>query len=843
MRKSRFLKHFKASVLSFCVICFALLYPALPSEAAKLTRYVVTDCIAPVFETLKQAKNAPKGGWKTIPEDLDYSSAVVYGDTAEGVPSSKKGWVLLKNGDDDLGFIQEGALTPFPVYDSMEPAPFQVVKETVIPCVLPGKKPVSGFSKFSLPYGAVVTVEGSTKIKEKDKEKTWLLCFFGSDYDASVKDADYTTGSDRRAGWVPAETVLDLAASVPDLSKVEENKLPKKLDGAEHKAILKNGFYVNPKPVLHEFMNNDDMVDAYSNIPPLTPKIITSDFPLHAFHLYFDRMLQKVEEKVLIGRSGELLTAMNGAFKKLRPELEGTDSGKKVAALVNDWLMIATHLVTGGGTELTGDAAGFAAMINEGTGSALSPFTGIIQDFTLFKPRGHYTLNDSLKAYFKVSYMLGTPFPLDTNTGAAASLVLCRILAEPDVEAKWKNLFDPICYMVGSSNVNSYYDLSGVTAQFKLSDIGDNAKIEEIKAALDKAARESVIQRLPGKKFAVLPRRVTFDAMIFETLTGLKDSTDNKRALPDPLDVMAVLGSPAAREEVKKYEHFNGYSEKLAELGKMWPEYRAGGYGDNVYTSWLAFAEIYFEPTLSGQFFAHSPAWGYKKLITAEASVTELKHDTILYAEQSGAEMGEGGDLGAAPFKLPIARGYVEPEAKLYRAMAETSGKIIKFLKEMFPDDENEYYTVNLSEFADTMNTLAGMSDRAVADSMTYDDFLMIRDFKLPSVMPEGISDVFEEEAQKQLRMALVADVATDPDTGDVLYMGTGVPRKISVYVNDRSGGFRLTEGYVFSYYSFTQSNSEGRIDDDQWKSMVYDPEKQGALKLRLPDWSEKVNQ
>ena len=96
---------------------------------------------------------------------------------------------------------------------------------------------------------------------------------------------------------------------------MEEDKLPAKLDAAERKALLKNGFYVDPKPVLIEYLNEDDMVDAYSSIDSLTPRFITADLPLHAFHLYFDRMLQKVEQKVLLPRTFELLSAMDEALK------------------------------------------------------------------------------------------------------------------------------------------------------------------------------------------------------------------------------------------------------------------------------------------------------------------------------------------------------------------------------------------------------------------------------------------------------------------------------------------------------------------------------------------------
>ena len=124
---------------------------------------------------------------------------------------------------------------------------------------------------------------------------------------------------------------------------------------------------------------------------------------------------------------------------------------------------------------------------------------------------------------------------------------------------------------------------------------------------------------------------------------------------------------------------------------------------------------------------------------------------------------------------------------------------------------------------------------------MTPSDFLTIIELRLPSVLPEDIYDVYDKASQNQLRMALVADVATDASAGRALFMGVGAPRRLSVYVNDRSGGFRVTEGYMFSYYSFIQSLSEGRMNDDQWKAIVYDTKRQDDMKQYLPAWHGKL--
>ena len=172
------------------------------------------------------------------------------------------------------------------------------------------------------------------------------------------------------------------------------------------------------------------------------------------------------------------------------------------------------HLLTNGGAEIHDGIAGFATGVMAGEGTGDNPFTGLPQDFTLFAPRGHYTLNEDFKAYFRTTYLLGTPFPLDNEGGAAVTLLLCHILSVPQVQEKWRALYDPIRYLVGSSNVNTWDELVEALKPFKFGDLSDAGRVKELLEVLDKTGKASAIQKLPGKKFAVLPRRITFDAMI-----------------------------------------------------------------------------------------------------------------------------------------------------------------------------------------------------------------------------------------------------------------------------------------------------------------------------------------
>ena len=95
------------------------------------------------------------------------------------------------------------------------------------------------------------------------------------------------------------------------------------------------------------------------------------------------------------------------------------------------------------------------------------------------------------------------------------------------------------------------------------------------------------------------------------------------------------------------------------------------------------------------------------------------------------------------------------------------------------------------------------------------------------------------EDVRDRLRMALVADVATDYFAGRALHVATGTPRHINVFVDDPWGGPRVTRGAVFSFYSFARPLASGRMDDAAWKKLVYGKD-QKALDALRPAWTRK---
>jgi hypothetical protein len=93
-------------------------------------------------------------------------------------------------------------------------------------------------------------------------------------------------------------------------------------------------------------------------------------------------------------------------------------------------------------------------------------------------------------------------------------------------------------------------------------------------------------------------------------------------------------------------------------------------------------------------------------------------------------------------------------------------------------------------------------------------------------------------------RTAIIADVHTDPNTGQVLEVGTGNPFVIYVIVQDHTGKLFLTRGGTFSYYEFKNQMRE-RLTDEEWHEMLdtNPPDLPIWISESLPDLHAKNHQ
>ncbi len=298
-----------------------------------------------------------------------------------------------------------------------------------------------------------------------------------------------------------------------------------------------------------------------------------------------------------------------------------------------------------------------------------------------------------------------------------------------------------------------------------------------------------------------------------------------------------VLGSRAATEQQqqeqqrRKWANYDSQTKKLQGVAQEHLAKQA-----TFYDEWLNALNSLFLPVASKQVFATGNPWQYKNLNAGAANWTELKHDTILYSEQSYAESGEGDFFEIPPYHPPGPKGYLEPNPVFFRRLGQCIDQMLDRMK------RTDFIT---DEYLDKFTTLHDLARKAEAiaqkevsgAAITGEDYEWIaglaREFDRPLLLPRGV-DVISDPSD--LQMALIADVATDAVHGRVLEVATGTPQRIIVVVKDAYGGTRFTVGYVYSWYQFPSAK---RWADSEWKKVIYteDPAARKENGVQPPSW------
>ena len=115
---------------------------------------------------------------------------------------------------------------------------------------------------------------------------------------------------------------------------------------------------------------------------------------------------------------------------------------------------------------------------------------------------------------------------------------------------------------------------------------------------------------------------------------------------------------------------------------------------------------------------------------------------------------------------------------------------------------------------------------------LTLDDYRYIN--QVASYIETAASfrdpDAEEYVSEADDRMAVIADVHTDPNSGNVLEVASGDPYVIYAVVQDETGTLRLVKGGTFSYYEFHHPMVD-RLTDESWQEML------DSNPPPLPDW------
>jgi hypothetical protein len=338
--------------------------------------------------------------------------------------------------------------------------------------------------------------------------------------------------------------------------------------------------------------------------------------------------------------------------------------------------------------------------------------------------------------------------------------------------------------------------------------------------------------------FRLFGQRFTFDGYILQSLIYPAVGSDAKsRTLPLGLDVPAALGSNIAygieqAAGATDYEHYDEQLSKLREetnsiSADAWLETMAGGWLWTLLP--LANRDAATTPPLM-----QTDAWMRKDLNTFLGSYSQLKHATLLYAEQPMGGLGGGGVEPPV-----ISFGVVEPNPLVFARISIIATLLKQGLEDRgYMSGANATgWLGNISGIQEALRAtatlsayLAEMARKEIAgEPLTHDELYFLQEnfgssyWYIRYAIEEYIADPPENTA-------IIADVASNAATGQALEMGIGTPDLIYVITNSPYG-LQVTRGAVYSYYEFTVPIDE-RMTDDDWRAQLVE----GSQPAR-PDW------
>ncbi len=603
------------------------------------------------------------------------------------------------------------------------------------------------------------------------------------------------------------------------------------LDADAEEKLAANGFVVLKD---HERENISECYMEFfdeSNVSVF----VTTDALLHIFHVVHDDMLKEIEKEHLYNLT-ELL--VQGIQEKSTGEYQNTSSDlthvkeaarrNVVFATVACKLLNETYPVPEYAEE---NVTEYVQKILDHNTTEFYPG----DDYTQYKPRGHYEGDPALERYFRcmkwqsrrIFRIEDSLHPEDSHIEVIQAVMISEALREsPDDMARWGKIYNVTTLLVGTADSITPVMVGNATdnvfgSNFTVSMLENISNIEKLRFEFEKPEypRSQIIPvplynpgDIPPKYIQFMGERYVPDSHVFQqdTYPHISDET----RLPKGLEVMAtMLGSERADDllESEKKTHPKLESQ-MNKLKLEFENYTTEDWKKNVYCNWFYTLDpLLVEFNESYPRFMQNTAWQDEKLNTALSSWTQLRHDYILYAKQT-----------YVPCPMAEGYGYVEPIPEFYSRLSSLCRKI---------DTELSNEGVLPKKHRDGFSSLAGQLDTfgTYAQKITRNETLTTGDNEydggeqddihgfglwLLGFFSGGDYGINEEEP------TLVADVCTNSNTEKVLHEGVGKFNPVIIVYEQPDGVVLAGVGYVMSYYEFEEENFT-RVSDSEWEARV----------------------
>ncbi len=757
--------------------------------------------------------------------------------------------------DDGAGAGAGGQPEPVGADGGAQPGADGSVPEPVpeLPTERPDLTPGDGFS-------ALMTIEQRAALESfdeaRDRFADMTLEQFRQDYGPT---AAYSDG----VATDPSGALnLDLIREVVALSP-EQDELYRQQGFAVLKDVQYRTFF-------------EAFIRIYSDDLPL---YFSVDAMLDALHLSFDRVLMDLEVFILSDALDAMLGKMQGALEQ-HPQSGDAEGDEQLAQTLDDaavWICVARSLLNGARVscrrEVDETVNVYLQHVANETPVGISIFgKGVEEDFSQFKPRGHYTKRESLKRYFRAMMWIqriGLDFA-EYSRHARLAYLLTDLLYRSGGNVEYDTINKTIEALVGLSDSMNAIELRAMAEQAGIASLAELSEPSTLQAFVDQALRSGVAMQYinstimmanpllgPDELTPIPPayhfmgQRFIVDSYVFTNVVFDRVKDPVKRYMPSPLDTWFVLGNretvPLLQNELDTYQ----YQANLATLAYLLDTYPGEFWQDNFYNAWLSALMTLDEDTTSDIYppAMRTRAWQHRMLNAQLASWAHLRHDTLLYAKPS---------YTMAECEYPDA--WVDPYPEFFQKIADVAELALQALDELGilqvtasveaedPDEPGagtEYfrgsslghYYSRLAEVALMLKDIADAELEQIPLNGAQLEFMNQLIFALGGSGDPPFDGWYRDliykhtEQNSRLFDPTIADIHTDPNRAEVLHVGTGYPNLMLLSV-ETDCQLRAYAGPVLSYHE-TIEGGFNRLDDETWKSRLQ------AGEEHRPVWNE----
>lgn len=579
--------------------------------------------------------------------------------------------------------------------------------------------------------------------------------------------------------------------------------------------------------------------DYYNDLIENNERIIlTSDFLFYLEHLFLDYSLRYTEEEYLID-DFELFLSRAIELTEKRYSDYASDSIRDSYERVMAYLYVPLKILN----DNTAIPPAFRDYVNEEISlvnaqafDRKSPVFLRKEDYTQYKPRGHYTSSEELKKYFKaMMYLQRMRFEADADIPDRHLFTRCIImLADITQTNEIKSIFAPIkdiisFYLPKSDDITFSEAYKLFPAEIRQENLLDNALLDDYVSRLrenaDAVIRSDILADTENMPLyaGLMGQRYIFDSHLFTELvypavgkfTGTRSEAftlgSGVRLFPRSLDLFYLIGSQTAGKILTDQQDnaYENYSRQLNNMREVYEQLD----DNNLYNRMLAQYSLMLKADID-ICFMNNALWKYKTLNTALGSWAYLRHDVILYAKQS--------------YTAKITSAKPMPEKEIY-FIAEPYNELYSIMK-----NDMEFISGKLSDYtgdqkySDASEAIVSMIELQMQigeTTMKGKSSQRSSDVKYALALTERVLKQFLSGSSKEENAVMIADIHTDPNSRQVLEVGTG--RIMNMHI-DKSGN--VFTGGIIPFYEFKQP-ADKRLTDEEWREMIRKNENDGLLR------------